>query len=102
MRGADPEDLRRLRGGAQADMRLLLAELRPRPYGEDWAPVTRGWECAGRPDDIPISVTAVGDGNLPADVKVASTACARKGRDILPNMPVPAGWISSSTRDAWR
>jgi PAS domain S-box-containing protein len=67
------EDLRRLTRGAQADMRLLLAELRPSTLTDaDLSDLLRllGSALAGR-TNIPISVTVAGEGKLPADVQVA-------------------------------
>ncbi len=67
------EDLRRLTRGAQADMRLLLAELRPSTLTDaELSDLLRllGNALAGR-TNIPFSVTVVGKGKLPADVQVA-------------------------------
>jgi len=75
------EDLRRLTRGAQADMRLLLAELRPSTLTDaelgDLLTLL-GNALAGR-TNIPISVTAEGEGNLPADVKVALYRLCQEG-----------------------
>ena len=65
------EDLRRLTRGAQADMRLLLAELRPSTLTDaELGDLLRmlGNALTGR-TNIPISVTVVGEGKLPADVQ---------------------------------
>ncbi len=75
------EDLRRLTRGAQADMRLLLAELRPSTLTDaELGDLLRllGNALEGR-TNIPINVTAVGDGNLPADVKVALYRLCQEG-----------------------
>jgi PAS domain S-box-containing protein len=75
------EDLRRLTRGAQADMRLLLAELRPSTLTDaELGDLLRllGNALEGR-TNIPISVTAVGEGNLPADVKVALYRLCQEG-----------------------
>jgi two-component system nitrate/nitrite sensor histidine kinase NarX len=75
------EDLRRLTRGAQADMRLLLAELRPSTLTDaELGDLLRllGNALEGR-TNIPISVNAVGEGNLPADVKVALYRLCQEG-----------------------
>ena len=75
------EDLRRLTRGAQADMRLLLAELRPSTLTDaKLGDLLRllGNALAGR-TNIPISVTVTGEGNLPADVKVALYRLCQEG-----------------------
>jgi len=75
------EDLRRLTRGAQADMRLLLAELRPSTLTDaELGDLLRllGNALEGR-TNIPISVTALGEGNLPADVKVALYRLCQEG-----------------------
>lgn len=75
------EDLRRLTRGAQADMRLLLAELRPSTLTDaELGDLLRllGNALAGR-TNIPISVTVTGEGNLPADVKVALYRLCQEG-----------------------
>jgi len=75
------EDLRRLTRGAQADMRLLLAELRPATLTDaELGDLLRllGNALAGR-TNIPISVTVTGEGNLPADVKVALYRLCQEG-----------------------
>lgn len=67
------EDLRRLTRGAQADMRLLLAELRPSTLTDaDLGDLLRLLASAltGR-TNIPIDVTVSGQGTLPAEVQVA-------------------------------
>src|SRR5512139_568415 len=72
------EDLRRLTRGAQADMRLLLAELRPSTLTDAELGdllYLLGNALAGR-TNIPISVTVVGEGSslgqriLPVEVQV--------------------------------
>lgn len=75
------EDLRRLTRGAQADMRLLLAELRPSTLTDaELGDLLRllGNALAGR-TNIPISVTVTGEGKLPADVKVALYRLCQEG-----------------------
>ena len=80
------EDLRRLTRGAQADMRLLLAELRPSTLTDaELGDLLRllGNALAGR-TNIPISVTVTGQwlykGNaLPADVQVAFYRLCQEG-----------------------
>jgi len=75
------EDLRRLTRGAQADMRLLLAELRPSTLTDaelgDLLHLL-GNALAGR-TNIPISVTVAGEGKLPADVQVALYRLCEEG-----------------------
>ena len=75
------EDLRRLTRGAQADMRLLLAELRPSTLTDaelgDLLHLL-GNALAGR-TNIPISVTVAGEGKLPADVQVALYRLCQEG-----------------------
>ena len=84
------EDLRRLTRGAQADMRLLLAELRPSTLTDaelgDLLHML-GNALAGR-TNIPISMTVVGDGKLPADVQVALYRLCQEG---LSNIAKHAG-----------
>ena len=67
------KDLRRLMRGAQADMRLLLAELRPSTLTDaelgDLLHLL-GNALAGR-TNIPVKVSIIGEGRLPADVQVA-------------------------------
>jgi two-component system nitrate/nitrite sensor histidine kinase NarX len=75
------EDLRRLTRGAQADMRLLLAELRPSTLTDaELGDLLRllGNALAGR-TNIPISVTVVGEGKLPAEVQVALYRLCQEG-----------------------
>jgi signal transduction histidine kinase len=77
------EDLRRLTRGAQADMRLLLAELRPSTLTDaELGDLLRllGNALAGR-TNIPIDVTVTGEGkkDCPRMCRWRSTACARKG-----------------------
>jgi PAS domain S-box-containing protein len=75
------EDLRRLTRGAQADMRLLLAELRPSTLTDtELGDLLRllGNALAGR-TNIPIRVTLTGEGKLPADVQVALYRLCQEG-----------------------
>ena len=75
------EDLRRLTRGAQADMRLLLAELRPSTLTDaELGELLRllGNALAGR-TNIPINVTVAGEGKLPTDVKVALYRLCQEG-----------------------
>ena len=67
------EDLRRLTRGAMAEMRALLAELRPSTLTDaELGDLLRllGNSFTGR-TDVPAKVTIVGQGVLPADVQVA-------------------------------
>jgi len=67
------EDLRRLTRGAMAEMRALLAELRPSTLTDaDLSDLLRllGNAFTGR-TNIPVKVTVVGKGALPAEVQVA-------------------------------
>jgi two-component system nitrate/nitrite sensor histidine kinase NarX len=67
------EDLRRLTRGAMAEMRALLAELRPSTLTDaELGDLVRllGNAFTGR-TNIPAKVTVVGQGVLPADVQVA-------------------------------
>ncbi len=67
------EDLRRLTRGALAEMRGLLAELRPQVLTDsELGDLLRqlGNAFTGR-TNIPATVTVVGEGLLPADVRVA-------------------------------
>lgn len=67
------EDLRRLTRGAMAEMRALLAELRPSTLTDaDLGELLRllGNAFTGR-TNIPISLDMVGQGALPAEVQVA-------------------------------
>ena len=75
------EDLRRLTRGAQADMRLLLAELRPSTLTDaELGDLLRllGNALAGR-TNIPIDVTVTGEGKLPAEVQVALYRLCQEG-----------------------
>jgi PAS domain S-box-containing protein len=81
------EDLRRLTRGAQADMRLLLAELRPSTLTDaELGDLLRllGNALAGR-TNIPISVTVTGQDalqeqkSLPADVQVGLYRLCQEG-----------------------
>ena len=67
------EDLRRLTRGAMAEMRALLAELRPSTLTDaELGDLLRllGNSFTGR-TNVPAKVTVVGQGLLPADVQVA-------------------------------
>ncbi len=67
------EDLRRLTRGAMAEMRALLAELRPSTLTDaDLGDLLRllGNAFTGR-TNIPVMVAVAGEGVLPADVQVA-------------------------------
>ena len=67
------EDLRKLTRGAMAEMRALLAELRPSTLTDaELGDLLRllGSAFTGR-TDIPAVVTVVGEGVLPSDVQVA-------------------------------
>ncbi|MCL4264053.1 MAG: PAS domain S-box protein [Anaerolineae bacterium] len=67
------EDLRRLTRGAMAEMRGLLAELRPLVLTDsDLGDLLRqlGDALTGR-TNIPVQVTVAGEGSLPTDVQVA-------------------------------
>jgi len=67
------EDLRRLTRGAMAEMRALLAELRPSTLTDaDLGDLLRllGNAFTGR-TNIPASLTMAGEGSLPAEVQVA-------------------------------
>ena len=67
------EDLRRLTRGALAEMRALLAELRPEVLiDSDLGDLLRqlGNAFIGR-TNVPVTMTVVGQGDLPADVQVA-------------------------------
>jgi two-component system nitrate/nitrite sensor histidine kinase NarX len=75
------EDLRRLTRGAQADMRLLLAELRPSTLTDaELGDLLRllGNALAGR-TNIPVNVTVAGEGTLPAEVQVAVYRLCQEG-----------------------
>lgn len=75
------EDLRRLTRGAQADMRLLLAELLPSTLTDaELGDLLRllGNALAGR-TNIPININVVGEGKLPADVQVALYRLCQEG-----------------------
>ena len=68
------EDLRRLTRGAMAEMRALLAELRPSTLTDaDLGDLLRllGSAFTGR-TNIPATVSVVGEGALPAEVQVAA------------------------------
>jgi two-component system nitrate/nitrite sensor histidine kinase NarX len=67
------EDLRRLTRGAQAEMRVLLAELRPSTLTDsDLGDLLRllGNALSGR-TNLPVAVTVTGEFILPAEVQVA-------------------------------
>ena len=75
------EDLRRLTRGAQADMRLLLAELRPTTLTDaELADLLRlmGNALSGR-TNLPVDVTVMGQGKLPADVQVTLFRLCQEG-----------------------
>jgi len=75
------KDLRRLTHGAQADMRLLLAELRPSTLTDaELGDLLRllGNALAGRAN-IPINVFVDGDIVIPADVQVALYRLCQEG-----------------------
>ncbi|MGE5225176.1 MAG: sensor histidine kinase, partial [Omnitrophica WOR_2 bacterium] len=75
------EDLRRLTRGAQADLRLLLAELRPSTLTDaELGDLLRllGNALAGR-TNLPVGVTVAGEGKLPADVQVALYRLCQEG-----------------------
>jgi PAS domain S-box-containing protein len=75
------EDLRRLTRGAQADMRLLLAELRPSTLTDaELGDLLRllGNALAGR-TNIPFEVTITGEGKLPSQVQVALYRLCQEG-----------------------
>lgn len=75
------EDLRRLTRGAQADLRLLLAELRPSTITDaDLGDLLRllGNAMAGR-TNLPVAMTIEGEGRLPADVQVAMYRLCQEG-----------------------
>jgi PAS domain S-box-containing protein len=83
-------DLRRLTRGAQADMRLLLAELRPSTLTDvELGDLLRllGNALAGR-TNIPIHVTVAGEGKLPSDVQLALYRLCQEG---LSNIAKHAG-----------
>jgi signal transduction histidine kinase len=68
------EDLRRLTRGAMAEMRALLAELRPSTLTDaELGDLLRllGNAFTGR-TNIPVQVSVVGEGELPADIQVAT------------------------------
>ncbi len=75
------EDLRRLTRGAMAEMRSLLAELRPLFLTDsDLGDLLRqlGDALTGR-TNIPVSVTVTGKGTLPAEVQVAFYRLCQEG-----------------------
>ena len=75
------EDLRRLTRGAQADLRLLLAELKPSTLIDgELGDLLRlmGNALAGRAN-IPIHVTVKGKEKLPADVQIAIYRLCQEG-----------------------
>jgi signal transduction histidine kinase len=84
------EDLRRLTRGAMAEMRALLAELRPSTLTDaDLGDLLRllGNGFTGR-TNIPAEVTVVGQGVLPAEVQVA---IYRICQEVLNNVAKHAG-----------
>ncbi|MEJ2749349.1 MAG: GAF domain-containing sensor histidine kinase, partial [Anaerolineae bacterium] len=75
------EDLRRLTRGAMAEMRSLLAELRPLVLTDsDLGDLLRqlGDALTGR-TNIPVTVTLIGEGALPAEVQVALYRLCQEG-----------------------
>ncbi|MFL7807981.1 MAG: PAS domain S-box protein [Anaerolineae bacterium] len=75
------EDLRRLTRGALAEMRALLAELRPSILTDtDLGDLLHqlGSAFTGR-TNIPVTVTASGQGNLPGEVQVAFYRVCQEG-----------------------
>ena len=75
------EDLRRLTRGALAEMRALLAELRPSVLTDtDLGDLLRqlGSAFTGR-TSIPVAVTVAGQGSLPAEVQVAFYRVCQEG-----------------------
>ncbi len=75
------EELRRLTRGAQADMRLLLAELMPSTLTDaELGDLLRllGNALAGR-TNIPIEVNVTGEGKLPSQVQVALYRLCQEG-----------------------
>lgn len=75
------EDLRRLTRGALAEMRMLLAELRPSALSDtDLGDLLRllGNALAGRLN-IPVEVIVAGEGTLPTDVQVALYHLCQEG-----------------------
>jgi len=79
------EDLRRLMRGAQADMRLLLAELRPSTLTDsDLGSLLRllASALAGR-TSLPVSVEVAGEGSLPANVKEALYRMCQEGMNNI-------------------
>lgn len=75
------DDLRRLTRGAQADMRLLLAELRPSTLTDaELGDLLRllGNALAGR-TNIPTNVTIKGAGKLPSEVQVTLYRLCQEG-----------------------
>ena len=84
------EDLRRLTRGALAEMRALLAELRPSVLTDsDLGDLLRqlGNALTGR-TNIPVAVTVVGQGALPAEVQVV---LYRVCQEALSNIAKHAG-----------
>jgi PAS domain S-box-containing protein len=75
------EDLRRLTRGALAEMRALLAELRPSILTDtDLGDLLRqlGSAFTGR-TNIPVTVTITGQGNLPGEVQVVFYRVCQEG-----------------------
>ena len=96
------EDLRRLTRGAQAEMRALLAELRPSTLTDsDLGDLLRllGNALSGRTNIPRHGYRNEGDSSFPLKYRLPSTAYVRKRFLILPNMPKPARLRSISTRD---
>ncbi|MBE2223887.1 MAG: GAF domain-containing sensor histidine kinase [Anaerolineae bacterium] len=84
------EDLRRLTRGAMAEMRSLLAELRPLVLTDsDLGDLLRqlGDALTGR-TNIPVAVTITGQGTLPSEIQVA---LYRLSQEALTNIAKHAG-----------
>jgi len=84
------EDLRRLTRGALAEMRMLLAELRPSALTDtDLGDLLRqlGNALTGR-TNTPVAVAVAGEGALPADVQMALYRVCQEG---LSNIAKHAG-----------
>ncbi|HET7090279.1 MAG TPA: PAS domain S-box protein [Anaerolineae bacterium] len=105
------EDLRRLTRGALAEMRALLAELRPSVLTDtDLGDLLRqlGNALTGR-TNIPVAVTVVGQRALPADVQVAFYRVCQEGlsniakhataNQVAIHLQVDAGAVELRIRD---
>ncbi|HEY4688222.1 MAG TPA: PAS domain S-box protein [Anaerolineae bacterium] len=108
------EDLRRLTRGALAEMRALLAELRPSVLTDtDLGDLLRqlGNALTGR-TNIPVAVTVVGEGTLPAEVQVALYRVCQEGlsniakhaaaNQVAIHLQVDAGAVELRIRDDGR